>query len=323
MRKTITRREVLTGGGAAALAISTGVVSARPAASGPNVAEEPRRVACTFSLNTATLRGMKLPLDRLIDIAAGAEYDAIEPWVEEIRRYQEAGGDLKDIKKRIADHGLTVVDAIGFSRWLVDDPQKRSEGLESMRRDMDLVHQIGGTRIAAPPAGATAAPMPLSVVATRYAELLKIGASIGVQPQLELWGFSKTLSRIGELAYVAAECARPDAGLLPDVFHIYKGGSDFVGLQYLNGKMVHVFHMNDYPRQPERSQAKDADRVFPGDGVAPLVNILTWLFYAGFNGALSIELFNREYWKGDPVIVAAQGLQTMKRAVQACTTRNQ
>jgi len=315
MKDSLTRRELLAGGAAAAFAMSTGAVTSARALAAPNTTRPPSDAACTYSLNTATLRGMKLPLDRLIDVAAEAQYDAIEPWVDEIRRYQEAGGNLRDLKKRVADRGLAVVDAIGFSRWLVDDAKQRAEGLESMRRDMDLVCQIGGTRIAAPPAGATARAVPLPVVAERYAKLLEIGASMGVHPQLELWGFSKTLGRIGELAYVAAECGRPDAGLLPDVFHIYKGGSDFIGLQYLNGRMVHVFHMNDYPSQPAREQAKDADRIFPGDGVAPMKEILGALFGAGFRGALSIELFNRAYWKLDPVIVAMQGLQTMKKAV--------
>ena len=46
---------------------------------------------------------------------------------------------------------------------------------------------------------------------------------------VELWGFSQTLHRIGEVAYVAVECGQPDATMLLDVYHIYKGGSDFHG----------------------------------------------------------------------------------------------
>jgi hypothetical protein len=65
--------------------------------------------------------------------------------------------------------------------------------------------------------------------AERYRALLEIGAEIGVTPQVEVWGFSTALSRLGETAFVAIESGRDDACILPDVYHIYKGGSDFAG----------------------------------------------------------------------------------------------
>jgi 2-keto-myo-inositol isomerase len=138
---------------------------------------------------------------------------------------------------------------------------------------------------------------------------------MGVVPQLELWGFSKNLSRLGELAFVAAEADHPDACVLPDVYHIYKGGSGFNGLRMFNGRQVHAFHINDYPADPPRDTISDADRVYPGDGVAPLTDILRTLRDIGFRGALSLELFNRTYWKQDAKLVATTGLSKMKTAV--------
>ena len=35
----------------------------------------------------------------------------------------------------------------------------------------------------------------------------------------------------------------------------------------------------------------------------------------GFDGVLSLELFNRAYWKQDPLAVAETGLAKMKRSV--------
>ena len=71
-------------------------------------------------------------------------------------------------------------------------------------------------------------------------------------------------------------------------------------------------------RAPEapREKLSDADRVYPGDGVAPLTEILRILRDAGFNGALSLELFNRDYWKEDAALVAKTGLEKMQAAVR-------
>jgi len=104
--------------------------------------------------------------------------------------------------------------------------------------------------------------------------------------------------------------------MLPDVYHIFKGGSDFNGLRLIEGKRLHAFHMNDYPAEPSRATIGDQHRVYPGDGIAPLNQILRDLYDTGFRGALSLELFNREYWQQDPLQVAKTGLQKMKQVVK-------
>jgi 2-keto-myo-inositol isomerase len=104
--------------------------------------------------------------------------------------------------------------------------------------------------------------------------------------------------------------------VLPDVFHLYKGGSDFQGLRLLSGQALQVIHMNDYPAEPPRELITDADRVYPGDGVAPIRQILAELRRVAPAIILSLELFNASYWKGDPLDTARVGLARMKAAVR-------
>jgi sugar phosphate isomerase/epimerase len=73
-----------------------------------------------------------------------------------------------------------------------------------------------------------------------------------------------------------------------------------------------VFHFNDYPADPPRAKISDADRVFPGDGVAPLGALLNDLSAGGFQVTLSLELFNRKLWSQDPLTVAKTGLEKLK-----------
>ncbi len=64
--------------------------------------------------------------------------------------------------------------------------------------------------------------------------------------------------------------------------------------------------MLPYERLPgDTSSQRDQDehRVYPGDGIAPLKSILRTMMDSGFAGALSLELFNREYWQQDPQTV--------------------
>ena len=107
----------------------------------------------------------------------------------------------------------------------------------------------------------------------------------------------------------------PDACLLLDVYHLYKGGSDFHNIGLVPAAKMFCLHMNDYPAAPPRDQIADADRVYPGDGVAPLDQILQTLVLGGFRGTLSLELFNRQYWAQPAAQVASTGLSKMKDAV--------
>ncbi len=270
-----------------------------------------------YCLNTGTIRGQKLSLVKELEITAEAGYDAIEPWIHKIHEYKGSGGSLKELKKRIVDLGITVESAIGFARWVVDDDAQRAKGLEQFKRDMDIVGQIGGKRVAAAPAGATGLPaLDLDKAAERYRVILEMGDQIGVVPQLETWGPSKNLHRIGQALYVIAESGHPKACLLPDVYHTYKGGSDFNGYKIISGRTIQVFHMNDYPADPPRETIGDRDRVMPGDGIAPIVQILRDIYANGCRAMLSLELFNPEYWKQDASAVAKLGLAKMKAVVQ-------
>lgn len=294
-----------------------GLAAPQPAAASP-------AASFRYCLNTATIRGQNLPLPTAIDVAADAGYEAIEPWIDEIRRFEEGGGKLSDIATRCRDRGLEVASAIGFAPWIVDDPAGRAEGLEQARRDMDAVRRIGGSRIAAPPAGAAAgaAPIPLAAIAERYAQLLEVGAAIGVVPQVEVWGFAGNLSQLADAAYVATAAGHSRACVLADVYHLYKGGSDFDGLALLAPAAMPCFHVNDYPAQPPRGEIADEHRLFPGDGVAPLDAILRTLAARGAAPCvLSLELFHREYWQQDPAAVARQGLEKMRAAVARAAAR--
>ncbi|MEM6470457.1 MAG: sugar phosphate isomerase/epimerase family protein [Planctomycetota bacterium] len=276
----------------------------------------------SFSLNTSTIRGQKLTIDRQIEVTARAGYDAIEPWIRDIDAFVDSGGRLDDLQRKLDDNGLKVASAIGFANWISDDADERKRGLETARRAMQRVAALGGTAIAAPPVGAhgkDAISPPLDVIAERYRALCELGSEVGIRPQLELWGFSPTLSKVGELAYVAAEAAHPMACVLPDFYHIYKGGNDFQSLQMIEASKMHCFHINDYPGELSPSEIADKDRVFPGDGACPLPDLIAILIKQGFRGTFSLELFNRDYWKRDASEVAAEGLAKCRAVVREAT----
>jgi 2-keto-myo-inositol isomerase len=313
MQPKPTRRDMLSQSIAAAGAAALGAQTATAEATSGQPTDEP----FGYCLNTSTIRGQKLPLVAEVEIAARAGYRGIEPWVAELDEYVKSGGSLADLRKRIADQGLAVESVIGFAEWVVDDDARRGKGLEEAKRIMNMTVEIGGRRLAAPPAGVSQADrLDLPTIAARYRALLELGQQQGAVPQLELWGHARVLNKLSDVAFVAIAAEHPQACILADSYHLYKGGSDVDGLRLLSGGAMHVFHINDYPAKPPRAEITDAQRVFPGDGAAPLGQLFRNLRYIGFRGMLSLEVFNREYWKQDALLVARTGLQKTREAVQ-------
>ena len=307
---SLNRRQFVAAGAAAAVAL--------PAVAAPVKAAFARGAArpFRFSLNMSTIRGQNPTVEQEIDIAGKAGYDAIEPWLNKLHAYADKGGSLKDLRKRITDHGLSVESAIGFPTWVVDDDAKRAAGFEQAKKDMELLVQIGAKRMAAPPAGMKRGEtLDLQRAAERYRQMLELGDQMGIIVELEFWGSSAAIGTLSTSTYIAMAAGHPKACILGDVYHLYKGGSPIDGLRLLGPDAMPVIHANDYPADPPRETITDASRVYPGDGIAPYKDILRIFRAIGAAPVLSLELFNRDYWKQDPLEVARTGLRKMKKMV--------
>lgn len=273
-----------------------------------------------FCLNTSTIRGQNPGLQKSIEIAARAGFDSVELWVQEVREYKTQNGSLKSLKKFLDDNHITVEDAIGFAPWMVDDEQQRKAGFAQMKEEMELMAELGCKRIAAPSSGVKAdASLDLYKVGERYKQLLDLGRQTGVVPQLEFWGSSPVFYHFGQALMAAAAANDPDVKILPDVYHLFRGGSGFDCLKMVNGNLIDVIHVNDFSSAIPRELQQDKDRIYPGDGVAPYKQIITDLAHMGGTKVLSLELFNLEYWKNDSLTVAKTGFEKMKKVVASAS----
>lgn len=309
-----TRRNAIKG-----LAILTGGTFSFPAKIEANTTEEKHK-QFTWCLNTSTVSGQDIGFLKEFDIAARAGYDGIEIWVRDLERHIQEGGDLKDLKKYVDDLGIKIENAIGFAQWAVDDDVTRAAGMEQMKREMEMLAEIGCRRIAAPPAGATNLPrLDLDKIAARYRSVLELGEQTGVLPQLEFWGASSNLFNLAQAMYVAGASGHPNACILPDVYHMFRGNSSYHSLKLLSGTAIEMFHLNDFVDDIPREKQKDEDRVYPGDGAAPFNQIIKYLKNSGGTKILSLELFNKEYWQKDALEVAKTGLAKMKQAVNTAS----
>jgi len=270
-----------------------------------------------FSLNMSTIRGQKLGFVKELQVAAKAGFRSVEIWIDSLQAYLQNGGSVAEARRIISDLGITVENAIGFAKWIADDEAVRKAALVQLQAEMELLAEIGCKRVAAPPMGATDLPLiGLDTITERYIAILELGRKTGVKPVAEMWGGSQNLKKISQVLYVAAESGYAEAGILMDAFHIFKGGSSVESIAFAGRNAVEVFHINDYPAGIAPARISEPDRIYPGDGVAPLRQMLRLLKNPERPVVLSLEVFNENYYKQDALLVARTGLAKMKAVAE-------
>ena len=308
----LSRRELLkaSGAGIAALAAGSGAAAAQDSPAAKPAA--PKKERWKLCINTSTIR--PAPLEEKIAATAKAGYDGIELWSDDLAKYEKEGKSLEDLGKRLKDAGLEVPNIIGIWNSMPEDPAAKEKLFEDAKRRLAACAKVGAKHIAAIPAP-DRPDMDVRWAATRYAELVDLGKPFGVGVALEYGSYLKGIHTLGQSAAIVMEAGRPEGSIVADTFHSYNGRSSWEGVRFLAGAAYAVWHINDVPKECVAGQSKDADRIYPGDGVMPLAQLLKDLWANGFRGPLSLEMFNREEWKKPAQEIARTGIEKMRAVI--------
>jgi sugar phosphate isomerase/epimerase len=264
-----------------------------------------------YCLNTSTIQ--PAPLLEKIRLAGRHGFAAVELWLADVIEYLQQGGQARDVMRALADNGLVVPCTIAMKGWVESDDTAFAQALDDCKRRMDLAAALGAKYIVATPPRELA---DLALIARRYRRLLAVGRSVGIRPALEFLGFSRALFGVRQAWQIVADSNNPDATIVLDSFHIYRGGSSLADLEPIPAERIANYHFNDVPPSPPRDQLTDADRVMPGDGILDLKAEIDLLRRKAYRATVSLELFNRDLWGRDPEQVVALGMERMRELLE-------
>ncbi len=265
----------------------------------------------TVTLNSSTIRPTPT-LDK-VRIAAEAGYDGIELWIDELENWEtKTGRPVEELGRIVQDHGLFVPNIIGLWNAMPAEPEAWPAALEQSKRRMDLSARVGALHVAAIPAP-DRPDIDILWAAEKYRALLDAGQEIGITVAIEFIGFLQGVHRLGQAVAIGIESRHPKACMVADTFHCFRGGSMFAGLSMIQGGFIAVMHFNDVPGDKPQFEQGDSDRLLPGDGILPLVDVVRTLAGIGFSGPLSLEIFNEAQWQRPALDVARDGLRRIHR----------
>jgi sugar phosphate isomerase/epimerase len=248
------------------------------------------------------------------DVAAYADAGctALEVWLTKLETHLEKHTPA-ETRRLLADRQMTLAAASYQGGLLLSQGQERRTHFDHFKRRLDLCQSFSiPTLLLAPDfVGPLEAPaLERAVASLRQAAQWAAGS--GVRLALEFRGRATFCASLDTALALVVGCGEANVGVNLDLFHYYTGPSKFEDLEHLTPANLAFVQASDLAGVP-RELATDADRVLPGDGDFRLPPIMDRLRHLGYDGYVSLELFNPTLWQMKPAQVAEIGWRALER----------
>jgi 2-keto-myo-inositol isomerase len=258
-----------------------------------------------LGFNGATTQTADLATD--IRIAGQAGYDVIELRDDKLDQFL-THSSLDDVRRMLREANVSAWTINAISRIGVDGADGMVRAVARCRelsRYAQAIECPWVLVVPGPTDGRTDAQVTSDTVAA-LREVADAAAEFGVNVAFEFMGFPWAAIRDVAGAWAIVQQAnRPNLGIIIDTTHFYAGGSTPESIREVDPKRLVVLHINDV-EDVAKPDITDGHRLYPGEGVIPLQDILGVVRATGWDGVLSVELFREEYWQQNPLAVARE-----------------
>ena len=244
-----------------------------------------------------------------LDAYAKAGFRAAELWLESVVPYLKK--ESAAVARRLmADHGIEPVSSCCEEDLFFPRVPERSRKLEGFKRKLDLSAQLGAPRFVMYSAvSERVAPADYEAALPRLREIGELARPFGIVVGIEFIKEARFLGCLKTAVELLRQAAHPNLRVLFDTFHFYAGTSKLEDFANVKPDEISFVHINDVPAIP-RELLEDEHRVYLGEGVMPLENILRALARV-YQGPLSFEVF--QYAAQDPYTVAKKSFDGLSR----------
>jgi sugar phosphate isomerase/epimerase len=280
-----------------------------------------------MAARAASAAGMTLAMHQNTSAAAGYR-GSLEGWAKAGIRNVEItntlldgflkGDSLPAARRVLTDNGLTAVSGACGVTGIFEPSPTRAAALEAFKKRCEQFAGLGLTRIYSPTTtmpGQTFTEDDYKAGAGNMRELGEIAKGFNLTMMAEAVRASAFIASLPTLLRMTRAAAHPQMMPLLDFYHFWSGPSKLEDLDLIrDGEIGHV-HFQDVPDTP-RELLDQTSRLIPGDGVAPVNQILRKLSDKEYSGPLSVELFLPQFRDRDPFKVATEIRQKCERVMR-------
>ena len=145
----------------------------------------------------------------------------------------------------------------------------------------------------------------------------EIVAAHGLRIALEFNSVHEVINGLEAGREVVSLADHPACGLLLDAYHMERSGSGGRGFEDMRREEIFAFQYSDVPHGLPPAEKRPIDRLMPGIGRVRWKDVFGLLAEKGYDGYLSYEAPNPQYWARPPVEVARDAAAATRRLLAA------
>lgn len=243
-------------------------------------------------------------------IARAAGYHGVELRHADFMRCRQAGMSEPAIVQLVRDAGINVV-VIGTENGvLFASGEELKRLLGSLRYVCEKAVALDCGVIMMPPGPVAAGAATAST--GNLKTCAEIAAGYGLKLALEFNSRNAIVRTLEAGLEVIDAVNMKNCGLLIDTYHLHHSGGNAASLKDVPVDQIITVQFSDAPAGPPSDTLVPIDRLPPGMGVVPFIDIFRTLMAMDYQGYISYEAPNPAQWNRPADIVAREGLELVQ-----------
>lgn len=258
------------------------------------------------SIATVSLSGS---LSEKLEAIAAAKFDAVEIFENDLVTFN---GTPADVRRAAESLGLGIVTLQPFRDFEGMPDSQRDRVFGRAERKFDVMQELGCDLLMI---CSNVSPDCVGGIDRSAADLHELGeraARRGLRIAFEALAWGKHINDYRDAWEAVRRASHPAVGLVLDTFHILARKTDLGAIRSIPRDRIFLVQMADAPMlQMDYLSWSRHFRNFPGQGDLPLLDFMGALATTGYDGPLSLEIFNDQFRAGSARNVAIDGHRSL------------
>jgi 4-hydroxyphenylpyruvate dioxygenase len=258
------------------------------------------------SIATVSLSGS---LSEKLEAIAAAKFDAVEIFENDLVTFT---GTPADVRRAAESLGLGIVTLQPFRDFEGMPDSQRDRVFGRAERKFDVMQELGCDLLMI---CSNVSPDCVGGIDRSAADLHELGeraARRGLRIAFEALAWGKHINDYRDAWEAVRRANHPAVGLVLDTFHILARKTDLGAIRSIPRDRIFLVQMADAPMlQMDYLSWSRHFRNFPGQGDLPLLDFMGALATTGYDGPLSLEIFNDQFRAGSARNVAIDGHRSL------------
>ena len=269
------------------------------------------------SIATVSLSGS---LNEKLEAIAAAKFDAVEIFENDLVTFNGTPADVRQATKQLS---LDIVTLQPFRDFEGMPDSLRNRVFARAERKFDVMEELGCDLLMI---CSNVAPNSLGGIERAAADLHELGeraSKRGIRVAFEALAWGRHISDYRDAWEAVRRASHPAVGLVLDTFHILARKTDLSAIRAIPRDRIFLVQMADAPLlQMDYLSWSRHFRNFPGQGDLPLLEFMEALAATGYDGALSLEIFNDQFRAGSARSVAVDGHRSLLFLLDQLAAKN-